>query len=262
MKLAVSNIAWDKVYDESMYACLKNLGYQGIEIAPTRIWQEKPYDKLLEAKEFADKIHKQYSLNICSMQSIWFGRQEGIFRNASERHKLINYTKRAIDFACLLRCPNLVFGSPQNRMLLDKGQYPIAVDFFAELGEYAAQRNAKIAIEANPVIYHTNFINTTEEAFKLCKDINSKGVMVNLDCGTIIENGEQLSVMINNIAFISHVHISEPYLEKLEKRLLHAELYQVLREADYQGYVSIEMKKCGDLEPIKTAMAYVKEIFS
>ena len=38
-----------------------------------------------------------------------------------------------------------------------------------------------LAMEANPPIYNTNYINTDSEAFALVKKIDSKGFLVNLD---------------------------------------------------------------------------------
>ena len=49
MKLAISNIAWTKEKDESMYAHLLQKGFQGLEIAPTRLFSERPYEHLKEA---------------------------------------------------------------------------------------------------------------------------------------------------------------------------------------------------------------------
>ena len=45
MKYSISNIAWSKEYDNEMYAFLKQQGIEGLEIAPTRIF-DKPYDNL------------------------------------------------------------------------------------------------------------------------------------------------------------------------------------------------------------------------
>ena len=38
MNLSISNIAWASDYDAQMYPFLKEIGYQGLEIAPTRIF--------------------------------------------------------------------------------------------------------------------------------------------------------------------------------------------------------------------------------
>ena len=51
MKLSISNIAWSTEHDNTMYQFLKDNGFDGLEIAPTRIFPEKPYEHLSEAKD-------------------------------------------------------------------------------------------------------------------------------------------------------------------------------------------------------------------
>ena len=165
MKLSISNIAWSAEHDTEMYQYLQEIGFQGLEIAPTRIFPENTYDKSSEAKDWAYQLKENYGLEIPSMQSIWYGHQEKIFGTKEERKVLIDYTKKAVDFAEVIGCKNLVFGNPRNRDTDDiPGNYPIAIDFFREIGDYAAEHNTTIAIEANPPIYNTRFINRTEQA--------------------------------------------------------------------------------------------------
>ena len=40
MKLALSNIAWTVEQDECMHGLMKRIGYEGLEIAPTRIFPQ------------------------------------------------------------------------------------------------------------------------------------------------------------------------------------------------------------------------------
>ena len=42
MKISASNIAWKKEYDEQMIEFLSQNGCEGLEIAPTRIFEEAP----------------------------------------------------------------------------------------------------------------------------------------------------------------------------------------------------------------------------
>ena len=53
MKLSISNIAWSNEYDEEIFKYLYELGYDGLEIAPTRIISEKPYLHKKEIEKFA-----------------------------------------------------------------------------------------------------------------------------------------------------------------------------------------------------------------
>jgi xylose isomerase domain protein TIM barrel len=262
MKLSISNIAWDTSNDVKIYDLIKKYGFEGLEIAPTKIMGKNPYGKLKEIKEWKEKIKKRYNLRISSIQSIWFGRTENLFDSKEEENILIDYTKKAIDFANVIECKNLVFGSPKNRNVNNGKNSENQIEIFETLGEYAYKKNTVIGMEANPKIYNTNYINDTKSALKLVKKINSKGFLLNLDLGTMILNNENLlEILQGNINYINHVHISEPWLKIIEKREMHKILRNILLEENYEGFVSIEMAKIDEIKKIEEVVKYVKKIF-
>ena len=261
MKLSISNIAWETSQDELMYHHLKASGYAGLEIAPSRIFPDHPYDNLAAAADWQDELQKKYSLIVPSMQSIWYGRPEKIFGSNEERAILLDYTKKAIDFAAAASCRNLVFGCPKNRLLPNGVDANTAIGFFDNIADYAQEHNTAIGLEANPPIYGTNYINTTQEALALVHRLDKPSFKLNLDVGTMVENNESVDILIGQTSFISHVHISEPYLKPIEKRQLHKDLANLLRSEKYAGFVSIEMGKVDDLTVLFDKMVYVKEIF-
>lgn len=260
IKLSISNIAWAAPDDDRMYAFLKDIGYAGLEIAPTRIFTDAPYDRLPDASAWAKQLHQQYGLAVSSMQSICFGRDEAVFGTQAERIALFGYIKQAIDFAAATGCGNLVFGSPKNRIIAGR-PIEIAYEFFGKLGDYAAAKNTVLAFEPNPDIYGTDFINTTTEAFDFVKQINSSGLMVNFDLGTFLHNGEKIEIIEKNLDYINHIHISEPYLEKIQHRQIHKQIAQLLINKGYDRYVSIEMKNGNDTDAVQETALYIKEIF-
>lgn len=259
MNLAISNIAWNSAQNEAVYALMQRHGFTGLEIAPTKILSE-PYSRLQEAAQWAAGLRKTYGFRVPSMQSIWYGRTERLFGTEEERSALLAYTKSAIDFAAAVGCGNLVFGCPKNRNTSGSADNEIAVAFFKELGDYAARKNTVIGMEANPKIYGTNFINTTSEAMDLVRRVDSAGFRLNLDTGTMIENGEDCSTLRGNMPLISHVHISEPFLRKIEKHELHRELLLLLAKENYRGFVSVEMAAQENLEDIETIIEYVRSL--
>lgn len=261
MKLSISNIAWSVEQDEKIYSLLKANGFTGLEIAPTRIFPKEPYKHLDKAKEWAILLKKQYGLSISSMQSIWYGRSEKIFGTEDERIVLKDYTKQVVDFAAIVGCTNLVFGCPKNRNMSSESNIETAIDFFNNIANYAVQKDVVIALEPNPVIYNTNFINTTKQAFEFVKRIDNPSLLVNIDCGTIIENNENLEIIEENIHLVNHIHISEPNLDVIKKRNLHKELAKLLKKTSYDKFVSIEMKNFDDVEILKQTIEYIKEIF-
>lgn len=262
MNLSISNISWENQDDQQMYVYIKEQGFEGIEIAPTRIFLQNPYDNLAEAEIFAKELKQNYEIAISSMQSIWYGRNEKIFGLEEERLVLLDYTKKAIDFASIIGCKNLVFGCPKNRVSQNENDMDIAILFFKELGAYAKHKNTVLSIEPNPVIYNTNFINYTSQAIEIVKAVKSDGFKVNVDLGTMIYNEEDLKVIVNDINLVNHIHISEPNLAIIEKRELHNKLSYILKQVDYEGFVSIEMGKRDNLEDVKDTMKYIKDVFS
>jgi len=260
MKLSISNIAWPSEHDEMMYAFLQQTGYSGLEIAPTRLFPDQPYEKLAEAKKFGSDLKNRYGIEISSMQSICFGREESVFGDAKQRGKLFDYLKKAIDFAEALNCNNLVFGSPKNR-IIGNNNIGIAYDFFGQLGDYAQSRNTVLAFEPNPEIYGTDFINTTQEASDFTNKINSDGLKINFDLGTFIHNNEGFEVLEKNLGQINHIHISEPYLEEIRRHEIHKEIAALLRNNNYDKFISIEMKNGNNTERLKSTLLYIKEVF-
>lgn len=261
MKLSVSNIGWTAQQDAAVYSLMTKYGFEGLEIAPTRIFPKEPYDKTEQAAVWANAIRQNYGFVISSMQSIWFGRQERLFGSEEERNILINYTKRAIDFAATVGCKNLVFGCPGNRSVPENEDPESGIYFFRTIGDYAASKGTVIGMEANPPVYHTNYINDTASALELVESVNSSGFLLNLDVGTMIQNHESAEQWKGKVRLINHVHISEPGLKAIEKRELHQQLRDILAEESYRHFISIEMAGTGYLQEIETVMEYVKEIF-
>ena len=264
MKLSISNIAWTSEHDQEVLDYISSRGFSGLEIAPTRLFSESPYEHIKEAKEFSRWIEEKVGLRIPSMQSIWYGITESIFGSALDRDRLIDYTKKAIDFANAIGCSNLVFGCPKNRNVPEDivaSEYlPIAYEFFDTVGSYAYNSNTYFAIEANPPIYGTNYINSTSDAFEICKQMKNPGIRVNLDVGTMIQNNEPVDIIVDDFEWINHIHISEPYLKPIQKRELHQELFDRLRELRYDKYISIEMGNNNDIEQLKEIINYLGEL--
>ena len=238
-QLAISNIAWHKEDDEAVYTAMQQAGFTGLEIAPTRIFPEMPYENLTSALLFGGYLKNQWGFSVPSMQSIWYGQTGNIFNPADAEH-LLDYTAEAFQFAHSLNCPSLVFGCPKNRMRALGDSDAAAEAFFMQAGNLAARYGVRLAIEANPPMY-TNYLNGTAEAFMLAQ-------------------GEKLQNFVDDLKYVSHVHISEAGLAPIQKRPEHKELALLLGAVGYRGFVSVEMART-DLDTVKRTLDYVAEVF-
>lgn len=262
MRLSISNIAWEANQDKALYQEMRRSGYSGLEIAPTRLFSEHPYSRQKEASFWAGDLYAGYGITVSSMQSVWYGRKERLFGTEEERNILLSYTMEAIDFAQAIACRNLVFGSPVNRNLKAGEDAEAAIPFFRKLGDYAASHGTVLSLEANPSVYRTNFMNTTKEAIEIARKVDSEGIRVNLDLGTVICNGEKLQELGKDWKWIHHIHISEPYLKPVQPGKIHKELAELLAACNgYGGYLSIEMGKGLSVEEIAAVMKKVRDIY-
>ena len=262
MKLSLSNIAWEAELNREMYTFMHSEGFTGLEIAPGLMFGSAPYDNISSAVRIAKELRNIFFLSVISMQSLWYGRTEKIFESRESRKSLSETTLKAINLANAVECPIMVFGSPANRVTDDEGDIAIAYDFFGEIGEYAYQNGVSFCIEPNPVIYGTNFLNTTREALDFCKELKSKGIYVNLDFGTVIYNQEPLDYSADDLRIIKHIHISEPKLVPIKPRDEHKALKKILEDNRYTGYISVEMAKTEQTDDIYAAAEYLKEVFA
>ena len=259
-KFAISNIAWEAENDAAAYELMHRYGFEGLEIAPTRIFPENPYDHIEAARDWSHRLKAEQGWVVPSMQSIWYGRKENLFVSARERETLSHYTRSAIDFAAACGISNLVFGCPRNRNMPENANPDDAIRFFVDIAQYASQRGCVIGLEANPPMYHTNYINTTAQALAVIERVSQPGLQLNLDLGTVIATAESLDILCNRVDVIHHVHVSEPGLKVIEKRELHRELAQLLRCGGYNGFVSIEMGRVDSLNTLERTMEYVRDI--
>ena len=244
-QLAISNIAWLKDDDEAVYTAMQQAGFTGLELAPTRSFSDAPYENLTSALLFGGYLKNRWGFSVPSLQSIWYGQKGNIF-NPADTEPLLDYTAQAFQFAHSLNCPSLVFGCPKA--------------FFMQAGNLAARYGVHLALEANPPMY-TNYLNNTADAFALVKRLDNPGLSVNFDLSTVLAQGEKLQTFIDDMQYVSHVHISEPGLAPIQKRPEHRELALLLGAVGYRGFVSIEMAHT-DLDTIRRTMDYIAEVFA
>ena len=63
-KLAISNIAWAADDDQAVYALMHRHRFTGLEIAPTRVFPDNPYDDLERAKAWSDALRAEHGFDL------------------------------------------------------------------------------------------------------------------------------------------------------------------------------------------------------
>ena len=254
MKLSMSNIAWAPEERLEAYAILAGAGFTGLEIAPALFFHEAE-DPFLPDTASARRARVEAAdagLVVVSMQSLLFGvAGAALFEGPEARTVFEKGMRRAIALAGRFGIPNLVFGSPAQRRVPEgmamEQALAEAAEVFRKLGDTAAEAGTRIAIEANPAAYGTNFCTTLDEALAFVDLVDHPAVVPHLDLGAMHMNGDFAGVPARLPALaprLSHVHVSEPHLVPAPAAA--APLVPVLEALAAAGYaraVSIEMKR-------------------
>jgi sugar phosphate isomerase/epimerase len=262
MKLAVSNIAWDSSEDEAVAAVLRRHGARGVEIAPTK-WRPDPLkataaEVAAYRRQWADR-----GLDIAAMQSLLFGRIDlQLFGDESSRTALAAHLARMLELAGGLGAGAVVFGSPRNRTRGDMAvaeAMRVAAEFFAALGPTAESHRVAMCIEPVPARYGCDFVRTPAEALALCRAVDHPWVRVNADLGAMTLAGDDPQAVLRDArGHIGHFHASEPDFVELGDIPAHQHAAAGLRDVEYDGWVSIEMRASpgGDrVESVDRALA-------
>ena len=247
MKLAISNIAWPGEFDPAVADLLRQFGLNGVEVAPTKIW-----NKPLEATKHEIATYRGFwesrRIRIVSLQALLFGRSDlTIFESAGTREATLDYLSGMLRLAGELGAEALVFGSPKNRQVGGLSCLEIeniAVPFFRALGEIAVQSHTVLCIEPNPPEYGCDFVTNSTEAVALAMRVESSGFGVHLDSGAMTMVGEDIeSAITNAFPLLRHFHVSEPNLKQIGTGGTdHRRFGRALAALNYDRWISIEMR--------------------
>lgn len=268
MRLAISNIAWKPREAEAVLDVLAEIGAEGLEIAPALAFPDAP-DPFEPSSRTVGEFHASLArrrLRVVSMQSLLFGVQgAALFGSAAERERFETGIARAIRLAGWVGVPNLVMGSPANRVIpeaMDRAAAEIeARETFRRLGDLCLANRTVLALEPNPRAYGTNFLTTIAEATAFAQIVDHPGITINFDLGSLHMNGEIDRVEPLFAAArdrTSHVHVSEPQLAPAprDRELFRSAAAAILRQG-YDRWFSIEMRAPSDdnIDAVRQALA-------
>ncbi len=250
MKFTISNIAWDPRDDARIADSMRACGVTGVEIAPTKLWQDP-----LDVDESAVREYRDFwetrGITITSMQALLFGRPDlTIFQDGAARQATLAYLSGIIRLAGRLGAEVLVFGSPGNRRVGDLPAQQVratAVEFFRRVGEISQDAGVIFCIEPNPVAYGCDFITDSAQGRELVKDVDHPGFGLHLDAAAMVMSEEDIPAALRATgSALCHFHISEPQLAPIGSGGVdHERIARELKKLNYRRWRSIEMRPPG-----------------
>jgi D-psicose/D-tagatose/L-ribulose 3-epimerase len=265
MKLAISNIAWETHNDPLVLRKLRESNISGIEIAPTKVWPNWEGASQKSAESYQRQLAAE-GFHIPAMQAILFGKPELQLFDKATHNAFLDHIQLVSDIAAGFGAKVLVFGAPKNRK---RGQLSIAdamdvaTEFLGKVGEICHANQCCLGLEHNPVEYGCDFITNAADARGMVDSVNHPGVQLHLDAAGLHMCGGSIGDIIKAVTPFAHYHISEPMLGPVAGGVVdHRGAFRVLKELNYSGWYSIEMKQPKTSKLIFQSIAQVSTLFA
>jgi sugar phosphate isomerase/epimerase len=188
---------------------------------------------------------------------------------ASVRAHTLRYLHELVDFCGDLGGQTMVFGSPKQRSLLAGVSRPQAVDYarqaLMDLAPHLADRGVTFCLE--PLApSETNFINTAAEAVALVREVNSPQVRIILDVKAMSSEATPIPELIRQSrGYFAYFHANDANLKGPGfGEVDFAPILAALREAGYDGYVSVEVFRFDEGPEViaRASLAYLHKVMA
>jgi sugar phosphate isomerase/epimerase len=268
VKLSVSNIAWASDRLEEHLDLLNKLGCDGVEIAPSKVWDEPSCASEKEINDLGALV-SSYSLEIPALHALLFTRPDlHLFESEKKQQKTVQYLKQLINIAGVLKAGILVYGSPASRSVGSHSYnecYEIAVRSFRELALESQLHKTCFCIEPLSLT-ESDFITSSEEGYQLVSDVGHPYFGLHLDARAMHNSCEVYSDIFNKYGnVLKHFHVGGPdLLPPGYGEIDHKKIGVALKASGYDGFVSIEMRQQGlsnSLHVVKEAVDFVRDCY-
>jgi sugar phosphate isomerase/epimerase len=247
LKFAICNELFQGWSLERIFDYTSQLGYDAVEIAPFTISE----DIRTVGKEERRRIRENaasHNLDVTGIHWLLVTPKGLHLTHPDERvrRRTTQYLCELIKFTSDIGGKFLVFGSPQQRNMMDgvsKGQaWNFAKEIFSECSRFAKDYGAVICVE--PLARHlTNFINTAEEAIRLIEEVSHPNLRLILDVFSMLDEEKPMDEIIRSGKdYLAHFHANDanrlgPGFGEVDYK----PIVKALKEINYRGFVSVEV---------------------
>ena len=247
MKIAVSNIALPSYNHIKELYELREMGFRGLEVAPSKVWYKVNDVTPKQVSTYRKQVENS-GLKVIGIHSLFFAQPHlGLFRGSDIRKNTIKFLIHLSNICADLGGKFLVFGSPQARKrdsLSIKSADLEAISFFSELSNHIKNHGTYVVIEALGKT-ETDYITSLKHAYKIINKVNRPELQGHLDAKAVFDASEANSNIFNKIkSKLQHVHINHPGLGILKNngKVDHRLFSALLRDIGYNKFLSLEQR--------------------
>lgn len=246
-----------------------SIGYQGLELAPSTIWEDPGSITPQQASKLSSDIHST-GLEIVGFHWLLTGAQDMHLTHPDTKLQdhLVDYVTHLARLCSDMGGKIMVWGSPALRNLEEDWSRDEAekraIDALHRICLKLAPLGVSLALE--PLAkWETNFWTTADETWTTIEKVDHPNCQLHLDCKAMHDEDEGMSEIIyrHKDHFI-HFHANDPNL--LGPGMGELDLKpvgQTLRDIGYQDWISVETFKPGPgpEEIARQSIEYMKTVF-
>jgi sugar phosphate isomerase/epimerase len=222
-------------------------GYAGVEIAPFTL-NEDPRKLTEQNAKDCGKIARDAGLEVIGLHWLLV-KPPGMHLTTPDnamRARTVEFARHLVRLCAALGGPIMVWGSPKQRSIADGDRYDDAAkraaDAMRQVCDVAGPLGVTIAMEPL-TIAETNFLTSAEETVRFIKAVDDPACRLHLDVKAMSAEKKPIpQIIAESKDLLAHFHANDPNLRgpgfgevKFEP------IAQALREAKYEGYVSVEV---------------------
>lgn len=259
MKLGVINSAWLGTALEGRPGLeqTKEIGFDTVDILAD------PLDLTPEQRQALVRDVQEVALPVPSVIVVAVGFSDF---NPSIRRFHLDRAKQHVDLGAALGAEVMVVALGeyiwQHEVIPPEAQWKWAVETTRALGDYAAEKGLRLAMELEP--FDLSLINTVSKLAKFIEDVDHPAVQANIDCSHLWLMDQDPSEILKLKGKILHTHFSDSNGEThgdlppgRGNTPLHLYL-QALKEAGFDGVISLELEYAPQPDQI---VAWVTEAY-
>lgn len=245
MKLGLSNLSYAGDLSDSDLKLMAELGFSGIEVAPTRIapWSDLGTEKI---RAFKTSLASA-GFTVPSLQAIFLG-VDGLqlLGDHSSFERMIAHMHVVGRIAEEFGARIAVFGAPRQRTrgtLTEEAAFQLGIDRLSKLADTSSKFGLTIALEPVPSAYGCDFLNTWQLVKSMVDAVALPGLAVHLDTGCVTLGDGDIGEAVEQCAErLAHFHAAEPHLRDFEyPEAFHQSASYSLHATGYDKWVVIEM---------------------
>ncbi|MBL6933137.1 MAG: sugar phosphate isomerase/epimerase [Rhodospirillales bacterium] len=268
MKFATSNIALPAYDHTRELSQLREMGLEGIEIAPSRVWRDTWKGLTPAHVETYSNDIKKAGLQVVGLHSLFFDQPDlGLFHAEETRRKTLDFMVHLSALCRDLGGKTLIYGGGRMRGdVSEEDAYKRTIDFCGTLCD---------RIEAHGTCYcfeplspqKTDFIHSVNDSLRIVCAVDHPALRVQLDADALAASNEIVEETFQKARpYLVHMHANEPGFEVLGSsgKIDHAAIGAHLRAIGYSDFVSIEQRMLNEHDPLQdlaTSVCVLKESY-